>query len=82
MKIRMSISKPGSIDGVNVIDLVAGVEYETVDSPRGDRLAQYHIRRGDAVEVLRDDVDIDVAAGAVAVDLTPQPKSKGKGSGK
>ena len=82
MKIRIAISKPGSLDGVNVIDLVAGVEYETVDSPRGDRLAQYHIRRGDAVEVLRDDADINVAAAAVAVAPPPRLNLKPKGSGK
>ncbi|NHZ78443.1 hypothetical protein F2P44_03965 [Massilia sp. CCM 8695] len=82
MKIRMETSKPGSIDGVNVIDLVAGLEYETVDSPRGDRLAQYHIRRGDAVEVLQVGEGVDVAAIAVAVDPIPLLRLKAKGSGK
>lgn len=49
MKIRMTKTIQGSIDGVTVVELVNGTDYSTPDTPRGDRLAKYHIRRGDAV---------------------------------
>jgi len=49
MKIRMTKTVQGSLDGVTVRELVEGSEYETVDSPRGDRLAKYHIMQGLAV---------------------------------
>lgn len=49
MKIRMTRTVQGSLDGVTVRELVAGEEYETVDSPRGARLALYHLRQGVAV---------------------------------
>lgn len=51
MKIKMTQSIPGSLDGVTVIDLVAGLEYDTVDTARGKRLALAHIRKGVAVAV-------------------------------
>ena len=51
MKIKVTKSVPGSIDGVTVIDLVAGQEYDTVDTARGTRLALSHIRKGVAVAV-------------------------------
>lgn len=62
MKIRMTQSIPGSLDGVTVIDLVEGQEYDTIDSARGERLALAHIRKGVAVAV--DGVDVPVTAGA------------------
>lgn len=72
MKIKMTQSIPGSIDGVTVIDLVAGQEYDTVDTARGTRLALSHIRKGVAVAV-------EVPASAVEVVQTtavPAPVSK------
>ena len=49
MKIRMTKTVQGSLDGVTVVELVEGQAYETIDSPRGVRLAQYHIRQGVAM---------------------------------
>lgn len=49
MKIRMTQTIQGSVDGVTVIDLTEGKDYSTPDTPRGDRLARYHIGRGHAV---------------------------------
>ncbi|KAB8042555.1 hypothetical protein [Janthinobacterium aquaticum] len=57
MKIKMTQSLPGSLDGVTVIDLAAGQEYETVDSARGTRLALAHIRKGVAVAVAVPDIE-------------------------
>ena len=51
MKIRMTTTVQGSLDGVTVQELVAGDDYETVNTPRGDRLARYHIKQGAAVAV-------------------------------
>ena len=51
MKIRMTETVQGSLDGKVVIKLEAGNEYETEDSPRGERLARYHLRKGVAVSV-------------------------------
>lgn len=48
MKIKMLKSVHGSLDGVSVVELVVGEEYDTVDSARGERLARYHVGRGDA----------------------------------
>lgn len=74
MKIKMTQSLPGSLDGVTVIDLVAGQEYDTVDSARGARLALAHIRKGVAVSVEAPDVEpARIAAVSVAV-----TKSKSK----
>lgn len=53
MKIKMKETVQGSLDGVTVQELVEGAEYDTVDSPRGARLAQYHVEQaGHAVYVL------------------------------
>jgi hypothetical protein len=51
MKIRMTKTVHGSLDGVTVQELVEGSEYVTVDSPRGERLARHHIKQGVAVAV-------------------------------
>lgn len=51
MKIRMTETVQGSLDGETVQELTKGHKYDTVDSPRGDRLAQYHIDQGVAVAV-------------------------------
>lgn len=60
MKIRMTKTVQGSLDGVTVQELIEGDEYDTVDSSRGERLARYHIKQGVAVAV-------------VAVDAEPAP---------
>lgn len=49
MKITMLDTIRGSLDGETVIELLAGQDYETVDSARGDRLAKAHIGSGAAV---------------------------------
>lgn len=49
MKILMKQTVQGSLDGETVRELVADTEYDTVDSPRGVRLALYHIKQGVAV---------------------------------
>ena len=49
MKIEMTETVQGSLDGETVQKLVKGHVYDTVDSPRGARLAQYHIDQGVAV---------------------------------
>lgn len=49
MRIRMTKTVQGSLDGEKVQKLEAGSAYDTVSSPRGDRLAAYHIKQGVAV---------------------------------
>lgn len=49
MRIKMTETVQGSLDGVTVQELVKGQEYSTVASPVGDRLAHYHIAQGVAV---------------------------------
>ena len=49
MKILMTQTVQGSLDGETVRELEEGIQYDTVDSPRGERLAQYHIKQGVAV---------------------------------
>lgn len=51
MKIRMTKTVHGSLDGVTVQELIEGEEYETVDSPRGERLARHHVKQGVAVAI-------------------------------
>ncbi|MEO7494718.1 MAG: hypothetical protein ABIT83_17530 [Massilia sp.] len=70
MKIKMTTTVQGSLDGRTVRELVRGEEYETVDSPRGDRLAAYHVKRGVAVAAVA-----DVPA---AVMVRPQVKQKAR----
>ncbi|NIA00820.1 hypothetical protein [Massilia sp. CCM 8734] len=49
MKILMTQTVQGSLDGETVRELEQGTEYDTVDSPRGLRLAQYHVKQGVAI---------------------------------
>lgn len=49
MKIEMTETVQGSLDGETVQELTKGHQYDTVDSPRGDRLAQYHMDQGVAI---------------------------------
>lgn len=51
MKIRMIQTVQGSLDGLTVDELIEGKVYDTVASPRGDRLAKYHVKQGAAVLV-------------------------------
>jgi hypothetical protein len=76
MKIKMTQSIPGSIDGVTVIDLVAGREYDTVDTARGTRLALAHIRKGVAVAVEAPAPAVELAQDPAA--LAPVPKAENR----
>lgn len=58
MKIKILKTIHGSIDGVTVVELVAGTEYSMTDAARGERRAAAYIRRGEAAEVT------DAAAGS------------------
>lgn len=49
MKIVMKETVQGSLDGETVQTLEAGATYDTVDSRRGERLANYHVEQGVAV---------------------------------
>lgn len=49
MKIKMTETVQGSLDGETVQELTKGHKYDTAATPRGDRLAQYHIDQGVAV---------------------------------
>jgi hypothetical protein len=51
MKIKMTETVQGSLDGETVQELTKGHKYDTISTPRGDRLAQYHIDQGVAVAV-------------------------------
>lgn len=52
MKIKMTETVQGSLDGETVQELTKGHKYDTVGSPRGDRLAQYHVDQGVAEHVV------------------------------
>lgn len=67
MKITMTQSVRGSLDGVTVRDLIAGETYDTIDTQRGERLAQYHIKNGNAVAF------VEVAAPATVVKPAAKP---------
>lgn len=75
MKIVMTQTVQGSLDGVTVGELVEGQEYSTVDTPRGDRLAQYHIKQGVAVAA---PADVEVAAESSAPALIAKSARKPK----
>ena len=72
MKIKMLKTIPGSTDGVTVIELQAGTEYDMTDAARGARRAAAYIRRGEAVEV------IAAAAGGDQAAVVPVPRPRGK----
>ena len=52
MKIRMTDSIRGSLDGVTVDDLVDGQDYDTATTPMGDRMGRAHIANGVAIELV------------------------------
>lgn len=62
MKITMTHTTMGSLDGETVQELVQGEEYETVASGVGDRLAQYHIAQS-----------VAIMTPAEAPEVTPEP---------
>ena len=72
MKIKMLKTVPGSTDGVTVIELQAGTEYDMTDAARGERRAAAYIRRGEAVEVIATTAGGDQAA----VVPVPRPRRK------
>lgn len=43
MKVKMTKTVQGSLDGETVQELTKGETYDTVNTPRGDRLAVYHV---------------------------------------
>ncbi len=69
MKIKMTESIQGSLDGVTVRELTEGVEYDTVDTAVGARLAQAHIWKGVAVAA-------DPIPEAVSPVLAKAPRTK------
>lgn len=73
MKIRMTQTVQASLDGVTVRELVEGCEYETVDSPRGDRLARHHIKQRVAVAVVADAPEPDPVDSDAAAEPGPEP---------
>lgn len=73
MKIRMTQTVQGSLDGVTVRELAEGGEYETVDSPRGDRLARHHIKQRVAVAVVADAPESDPVDSDAAAEPGPEP---------
>jgi hypothetical protein len=77
MKIRMTESVRGTLNGVTVDDLVAGNDYETVKSPLGERMGRALVEKCVAIELDADgnpsvvcaaaEVDASAALGAVGV---------------
>lgn len=65
MKIEMTETVQGSLDGETVQKLIKGHQYDTVDSPRGVRLAQYHVETmGQAVYAKDESAPVEPAAPA------------------
>jgi hypothetical protein len=73
MKIKMTQTIQGSLDGVTVRELVEGEQYDTVDSARGERLASSHIRNGVAIAAPAEIAPPDPAA-AIPPAIIKQPK--------
>lgn len=80
MKIRMTKSIRGSLNGVTVDDLAEGKDYETENSPRGERMGQSHISNYVAIEldvegnpVIAEIVEPVDSLGPVA-ELEPEPE--------
>lgn len=74
VKIKMLKSVLGSLDGVTVVDLIEGREYDTIATDRGDRLASYHVRCGAAVLVAPVPAEAPVVLSTAA--KTPCVRSK------
>lgn len=77
MKIRMTQSIRGSLNGVTVDDLEAGRDYETAKSPMGERMGRAHIANYAAIELDDDGNPLVVEAPAEPV-AEPKPKSRKK----
>lgn len=71
MKIRMTKTVQGSLDGETVQELAEGAEYETAGSPRGERLARHHIKQGVAVAVIMEALEPE--SGDSGADEGPEP---------
>lgn len=69
MKIEMLETTMQSLDGETVQKLIKGHVYDTIDSPRGERLAHYQIDLGVAV----------AAKDEPAPDAEPVDKAPAKG---
>lgn len=70
MKIRMTKSIRGSLNGVTVDDLEEGRDYETAKTPMGERMGRAHIANYAAIEL--DDTGNPVVV-EVPADTTPAP---------
>ena len=66
MKIRMTESIRGTLNGVTVDDLVSGLDYETVNSPLGERMGRALIAKYAAIE-------LDADGNPIVVELPPEP---------
>jgi hypothetical protein len=79
MKIRMTQSIRGSLNGVTVDDLACGQDYETENSPRGERMGRAHIANYAAIELDADGNPlVVVVVESVEPVATPEPRQRGK----
>jgi hypothetical protein len=80
MKIRMTESVRGTLNGVTVDDLVAGQDYETVNSPMGERMGRALVEKCVAIELDADGnpavvyavAEADASAAPEAVGVAPR----------
>lgn len=72
MKIKMLETVQGSLDGETVQELVKGHKYDTVDLPRGERLAQYHVDQGVAEHVVAADPEPGTESKTVPAEKKPK----------
>ncbi|NML61831.1 hypothetical protein HHL21_12245 [Massilia sp. RP-1-19] len=78
MKIRMTKSIRGSLNGVTVDDLEEGQDYETVKSPLGERMGRAHIANYAAVELDDDWNPVVVEVAAPVDEPSPEPQAKSR----
>lgn len=81
MKIRMTESIRGTLNGVTVDDLVAGEDYETAASPMGDRMGRALVEKCAAIELDADGNPAVVYAPAEP-EYVPEPIAKPKARAK
>lgn len=78
MKIRMTLSIRGSLNGVTVDDLAEGQDYETAATPMGERMGRAHIANYVAIELDADWQPLVVAViepeSAVEPVAAPKPR--------
>lgn len=77
MKIRMTQSIRGSLNGVTVDDLEEGRDYDTANTPMGERMGRAHIANYAAIELDADGNPVVVEAPAEP-DTEPKAKSRKK----